>query len=247
MKTETNGMMVNLSNRKGFSLVEMAVVLVIIGLIIGAVMKGQDLITNARAKQVTTAVNTWKALAFAYMDRNGRLPGDYGRDGLIGDQGILSTPALAFSEYSSTGTGNASVGSAIKELKATMTNAPSNPIVVGSVKFYTYFGNVPGKPSGSVSSRRNVMIICKDENCTDTFTADELEIIKAVDTAIDGSANAAQGSFRANTGALDTIVPVKTEWVANLSTFSNFSTLSTLDTPWATTDKMAVWAFDRTF
>ncbi len=39
-------------NQKGFTLVELAIVLVIIGLILGAVLKGQDLINNARMKRL---------------------------------------------------------------------------------------------------------------------------------------------------------------------------------------------------
>ena len=44
------GIMAKLRNRRGFSLIEMAIVLVIIGIIIGAIIKGQDLMLNSRAK-----------------------------------------------------------------------------------------------------------------------------------------------------------------------------------------------------
>lgn len=228
-----------LRNRKGFSLVEMAVVLVIIGLIIGAVMKGQDLITNARAKQVATAVNTWKSLAYAYLDRNGRLPGDSGKDGIIGNQGAVA--GVTFSEYSG-------ARSAVQQITDTMVNAPANPVVVGSTSFYTYFGNVPGKGG----SFRSVMFICKDSACANTFTADELEIIKAIDTAIDGSANSSNGQFRASSMPLEALagLTIPLEKVGYLSTtanFANYSTPTTSTTEWALTDRMAVWAFDRPF
>src|ERR1035437_5774725 len=85
-------MMVRLRNSKGFSLVEMAIVLVIIGVIIGAIVKGQDLIVNSRAKQVTSAASTWRNLAMPFMDRNGRLPGDGAKTGIIKSFAGYSSP-----------------------------------------------------------------------------------------------------------------------------------------------------------
>ena len=40
------------NNNKGFTLIEMAVVLIIIGLIVGAVVKGKDLVTSAKQKKL---------------------------------------------------------------------------------------------------------------------------------------------------------------------------------------------------
>ena len=55
----------------GFTLIEMAIVLVVIGLIIGAVLKGQDLIANARAKKFANFVRQAEVSQYAYYDRNG--------------------------------------------------------------------------------------------------------------------------------------------------------------------------------
>ncbi len=38
--------------QKGFTLVEIAIVLVIVGLLIGGVLKGQEMITNAKLKRI---------------------------------------------------------------------------------------------------------------------------------------------------------------------------------------------------
>jgi prepilin-type N-terminal cleavage/methylation domain-containing protein len=74
-----------LTSKAGFTLVELAIVLVIIGIILGAVLKGQELINNAKVKKLQTQyVNGLDAFMAAYMDRRGRLPGDCNRDGLIG-------------------------------------------------------------------------------------------------------------------------------------------------------------------
>jgi len=235
--TEKNGVMSTLRNRKGFSLVEMAVVLVIIGIIIGAVMKGQDLITNSRAKQVATAVDTWRALALAYLDRNGRLPGDMARDGVIG---------RAFMPYStSLTTEGATANSAVTEITNTMINAPSNPITVGSSRFYVYFGYTQSQTPGVT---RNIMTICKDSACALTFSSDELEIIKAIDTAFDGNADAGKGQFRGNSATVGSggVLPAATNVIRDIPLFKNFSSAGrTPQTPWTTTYTSAVWAFDR--
>ena len=39
-------------NNKGFTLIEMAIVLIIIGIIIGAVVKGKDLVRSAEQKRL---------------------------------------------------------------------------------------------------------------------------------------------------------------------------------------------------
>ena len=47
-----------MNNRQsGFTLVEIAIVLVIIGLLLGGVLKGQELITQAKIKNVANDLN----------------------------------------------------------------------------------------------------------------------------------------------------------------------------------------------
>jgi len=60
----------------GFTLVELAVVMVIIGVLIGGILKGQELITNAR---VTSTIASVKAIGAAYngfIDQFNVQPGD---------------------------------------------------------------------------------------------------------------------------------------------------------------------------
>jgi prepilin-type N-terminal cleavage/methylation domain-containing protein len=66
----------NVQKQKGFTLVEIAIVLVIIGLLLGGVLKGQELITNAKIKAVTSDFDNISAAVYAYQDRTGNLPGD---------------------------------------------------------------------------------------------------------------------------------------------------------------------------
>jgi prepilin-type N-terminal cleavage/methylation domain-containing protein len=62
--------------QQGFTLVEIAIVLVIIGLLLGGVLKGQELITQAKIKNVSNDLSGVTAAIYAYQDRYKRLPGD---------------------------------------------------------------------------------------------------------------------------------------------------------------------------
>lgn len=63
-------------NNKGFTLVELAVVLVIIGIILGAVIKGNDLIESAKVKGVIQAPSKWEVPIMTFYDKKGYFPGD---------------------------------------------------------------------------------------------------------------------------------------------------------------------------
>jgi prepilin-type N-terminal cleavage/methylation domain-containing protein len=61
----------------GFTLIEIAIVLVIIGLLLGGVLKGQELITSARVRNFIQQQDGVKAAYFGFLDRYRALPGDY--------------------------------------------------------------------------------------------------------------------------------------------------------------------------
>ena len=61
----------------GFTLIEIAIVLVIIGLLLGGVLKGQELITGARVRSFIQQQDGVKAAYFGFLDRYRALPGDY--------------------------------------------------------------------------------------------------------------------------------------------------------------------------
>ena len=66
-----------LNSQQGFTLIEIAIVLVIIGLLLGGVLKGQELINTARVRALNNSVDGITAAWFSFQDRYRAFPGDY--------------------------------------------------------------------------------------------------------------------------------------------------------------------------
>ena len=64
--------------QRGFTLVEIAIVLMIIGLLIGGVLRGQELITSARVRNMVDQKSAVQTAIIAFQDRFKMLPGDLG-------------------------------------------------------------------------------------------------------------------------------------------------------------------------
>ena len=62
--------------QSGFTLIEIAIVLVIIGLLLGGILKGQELINSARVKNLATDFRNIPLFIYAYQDKYRALPGD---------------------------------------------------------------------------------------------------------------------------------------------------------------------------
>lgn len=73
----------------GFTLVEISVVLVIIGLLLGGVLKGGEIIENTRVKSVYNSYRELTAALTSHQDRYGALPGD---DNQARSRGFSDTP-----------------------------------------------------------------------------------------------------------------------------------------------------------
>lgn len=62
--------------QKGFTLVEIAIVLVIVGLLVGSILKGREMLTNAKLKRIVRDHSSLVAAMLTYQDRYRVLPGD---------------------------------------------------------------------------------------------------------------------------------------------------------------------------
>ena len=67
----------NINKQKGFTLVEIAIVLVIIGLLLGGILKGQELINSARVRNLADQNSGIQAAYYGFIDRFRQVPGDW--------------------------------------------------------------------------------------------------------------------------------------------------------------------------
>jgi len=64
------------NKQSGFTLVEIAIVLVIIGLLLGGILKGQELINSARVRNLADQNSGIQAAYYGFIDRYRQVPGD---------------------------------------------------------------------------------------------------------------------------------------------------------------------------
>ena len=165
------------TNSPGFTLIEMAIVLVIIGLIVAAVMKGQELIQNARAKQFITFVREAETAQWNYLDRKGYYNGDTDRDGAIES---ITTP------YTWTG----------------FLNPPETTVLLGSYTYRLFYGY---RKSGSNASKNSNYIVVNKITTHDAakkFRDDERVFPDSLDLAIDGEVDGTSGKVRGHKVAI---------------------------------------------
>jgi prepilin-type N-terminal cleavage/methylation domain-containing protein len=188
------------ANNKGFTLIEMALVLIIIGIIIGAVVKGKDLVRGAEQKKVYTKyMSEWRLNYLNFYDRTGKILGDTWDGAAAGQDGQADTAAGAAGNPTDAGrddlndgpaAGSAYMGLAQLGLTAPQTNTANNWQYKyvdsgGNAHFLTIAFDWDG------ASNYNYMEI---DNCPN-------ELAMAFDTMIDGEADGSSGDFLHGTGA----------------------------------------------
>jgi len=68
--------MIKRKQEAGFTLVELAIVMIIIGLLIGGILKGQELISNAETTATIAQIKAFDGAISTFRDKYGVLPGD---------------------------------------------------------------------------------------------------------------------------------------------------------------------------
>jgi prepilin-type N-terminal cleavage/methylation domain-containing protein len=79
----------NATFQRGFTLIEMSIVLVIIGLIVGGILKGQELIESSRQKNLISQIDRIRSGTTAFVDRFRSLPGDLGRISILPNASLI--------------------------------------------------------------------------------------------------------------------------------------------------------------
>lgn len=192
-----------MKNEKGFTLVEMALVLIIIGIIIGAIVKGKDLVRGAEQKRIYSKfLNGWRLAYLNFYDRTGMI---------LGDTWDLNAGPAAAGQDGQADTANGAAGVPTAAGQAALENGnPPTFMGIGDIGLDTPTSNVPGVPyeyryvnsqggantlsiefDWDAGNTRNVMII----------NGIPAELALAMDTMIDGEADGTAGDFVEEGGA----------------------------------------------
>lgn len=76
--------------QRGFTLVEMAIVLVIIGLLLGGILASQTLVSSTKAKDVVMIIDDLRTATTYFRQRYGYLPGDLPNPGTYLTAGLTA-------------------------------------------------------------------------------------------------------------------------------------------------------------
>ena len=150
----------------GFTLVETAIVLVIVGLLIAAVLQGQELIRSARVRNLIAQQEAVSTAVLGFQDRYRALPGDYREastaisptcangdgNGLIQDVGAVPEYILVWTHLAASGFLNSSFYAASGTSSPVADNTPTNPF--GGYLQVIYDAN--WGYSGNATSRHNI-------------------------------------------------------------------------------------------
>lgn len=184
------------TSEKGFTLIELAIVLVIIGIILGAVLKGQDLITNARTKKLVQTVKQWEIITWTLYDRTGHFPG------------ASSTGLINSSPYADIVT------------NGHFTDAPStNSFSLGADTFYVLWGSDGTKNLMAICKDSACGTTFSDSQLA---YADALDT--AIDGSSSGTAGRVVGATTAFTGSASTWLITSTSFTPTSASYSTSTT-----------------------
>ena len=200
--------------QKGFTLIEISIVLVIVGRILGGVLKGQALIDSARVRSVVNDINGIRAAWYGFQDRFHALPGDYpsasttiaddAKDG-DGDGNINTTQEIAsvWRHLSESGfisgafDGVAANAGNLEDTACSSASCPQNP-------FYGFYKITTAKKASGVATSSN-----------EFFTGGQIpsSVLFQVDNKIDDG-KATSGLFRVHADS-ESDCTKDGEWIVN--------------------------------
>lgn len=185
----------NLPRRQsGFTLIEIAIVLVIIGLLLGGILKGQELITQGRIRNVANDLQSVTAAINLYQDRYRALPGDdagaAARWTITAPLGTLGDGIIQGNYDSGTST-DQSRQFWLHLRRAGLIGGPSNDALP------------PNAASGTIGVQNGAQGLTGLVVCANNLPA---TIAQAIDSQFDDG-NATTGTVRGNTSANGTAVP----------------------------------------
>ena len=175
----------------GFTLVELAIVLVLIGILIAMVIRGQSLITTAKTKKTAVQVKQLETWAWDFYARYNRFPGDCNGDKVIDVTAVQSvTLDNNPDEGFCSGSANDDPDQPYAELKAAKI-APGRDndklarTLLGTG--YVYLGKAHYALQGGGNSTDYNAVVVSQCTCIEA---------KTVDAAIDGELNPGDGRVR---------------------------------------------------
>jgi prepilin-type N-terminal cleavage/methylation domain-containing protein len=190
------------SQQSGFTLIEIAIVLVIIGLLLGGVLKGQELIENSRIKSVVADMRGVSASYNSYVDRFRQIPGDE------------TLPTLTARGWTVTAGGNANGVLAITPAQ-TFTNAGEQTGFWQALRAAGFTTGAPNAIGVAALPRTGSNSLLGVSNgpyglvgisaCVSGLTTKQA---RGIDTIIDGAEANNLGDARGINGAANPLVPV---------------------------------------
>ena len=145
--------------RSAFSLVELSIVLVILGLLVGGVLSGQSLIHAAELRSVATEYSRYIAATRTFRDKYFALPGDmpnatsfWGAEPLANCDGSSATPSTGTATCNGNGNGQVSDSGYVSEEQFRYWQHLANAGLING----TYSGNFTTATQGVVTVGVNI-------------------------------------------------------------------------------------------
>ena len=178
----------SLRKQQGFTLIEIAIVLVIIGLLLGGILQGQSLINSARVRNLISQEDGIKAAFYGFQDRYRALPGDFVQIALIpgatqpgNGNGQIEAGAESIAVWDHLSHAGFITGTYTYNATESQTTTPTNP---WNSYIQLIYDNVYAD-TGTATSRHNLK----------TGNQVPVEVIAEVDRKIDDG-NALRGTMR---------------------------------------------------